>query len=60
MEKPIEHQLLRLHVLLGDDEHQLDEVYQAFQEIDRSGKGQLKNVAYVAYGFICDGHSLCS
>ncbi|KAE8965888.1 hypothetical protein PF011_g28129 [Phytophthora fragariae] len=41
--KTIEHQLLRLHVLLGDDEQQLDEVYQAFQEIDRSGKDQLKN-----------------
>ncbi|KAE8978375.1 hypothetical protein PR001_g24862 [Phytophthora rubi] len=43
LEKTIEHQLLRLHVLLGDDEQQLDEVYQAFQEIDRSGKDQLKN-----------------
>lgn len=41
-----EHQLLRLHVLLGDDESQLDEVYQAFQAVDHDRVGSLKTAAY--------------
>ncbi|KAG7388245.1 hypothetical protein PHYPSEUDO_012903 [Phytophthora pseudosyringae] len=41
----IEHQLLRLHVHLGDDEAQLDALHLAFQEADRDGRGSLKNAA---------------
>ncbi|KAG2836652.1 hypothetical protein PC113_g19987 [Phytophthora cactorum] len=39
----VEHQLLRLHVLLGDDEAQLDGVYKSFQAVDPKGRGSLKN-----------------
>ncbi|KAK1942807.1 hypothetical protein P3T76_005444 [Phytophthora citrophthora] len=43
VETSVERQLLRLHVLLGDDENQLERVYQVFQEVDRDGQGSLKN-----------------
>jgi Ca2+-binding EF-hand superfamily protein len=42
----VDHQLLRLHVLLGDDEAQLDELYQAFQETDKDGRGSLASATY--------------
>ncbi|KAH7485127.1 Multidrug resistance-associated protein 1 [Phytophthora ramorum] len=41
----VQHQLLRLHVLLGDDEDQLDELYQSFQAADSDGRGSLKSTA---------------
>ncbi|OWZ11204.1 hypothetical protein PHMEG_00015810 [Phytophthora megakarya] len=39
----IERQLLRLHVLLGDDESQLDDVYQRFLKSDPKRTGSLKS-----------------
>ncbi|ETP53661.1 hypothetical protein F442_01478 [Phytophthora nicotianae P10297] len=42
-ESSVEHQLLRLHVLLGDDEAQLEAVYKSFQDLDHEGRGSLEN-----------------
>ncbi|KAF4035956.1 hypothetical protein GN244_ATG11952 [Phytophthora infestans] len=44
-ESNVEHQLLRLHALLADDEAQLEGVYTSFQEAYRVGGGSLTSAS---------------